>query len=395
MPNTHAFLLWAGTAALAQPGAFNPVNGSSQWLNATENWYQTPLGKAVTFTNMALYWTVTLAFSGSMTFRVNGANGNQAIPASVSAGVYSDTTHSDAAAAGALVNYFSNGLQLYNPYWQQAPHSRSSPYTSIGASPSGHTSGGGFANGSYFTNMVGDCNSGQASSSVTNLQEVQQAGTAASYSMNVQSAPSGTVTTNFQVNSSLGNQQLVFTGITGVVEDTTHTDAIAANSQLNQKISATASSGTFQHAAFDFNGNKSTLPYVASLNPRTGGGPTAYIAPGGAIQINVSSIAQANVPVVVGFTASQLLFSCDSAQMISNEFIQLYNNSSAGNMKVPYPSGTTGFYNDATHTDAITAGNPFCNQYSGGGFDVSMIGFGLDDLSNTGSHPSSFAAIQG
>jgi len=98
--------------------------------------------------------------------------------------------------------------------------------------------------------------------------------------------------------------------------------------------------------------------------------------------------------VTVGFTASQLLFSSDTSQNVSNQFIQLYNNSVAGNMKVIYPANTTGFYNDATHTDAISTGNPFCNFYSGGGFDVSMVGFGLDDLSNSGATPRSFASVQ-
>jgi hypothetical protein len=230
---------------------------------------------------------------------------------------------------------------------------------------------------------------------VTNLQEVQQAGTAANFSANIQVAPGGTVTFTFQNNSVAGNQQIVTTGVTGVVQDTTHTDAIPANSQLNQKIASTAATGAFQHVAFDFNGNKSTLPYVASYNPRQAGGSTAYFAPGGDLQINVSSITQENVPVVVGFTASQLVFSADTAQAVSNQFIQLMNNSVAGNMKVPYPPNTTGFFVDATHTDAISAGNPFCNQYSGGGFDVSMVGFGLDDLSNLGSVSNSFAAING
>ena len=195
MANTHAFLLWGAGAALAN-NQFNSLNGSSQYQNTTESWYQTVLGKGVTFTKFAVYWHVILAGGGNLNFRKNGANGNQTLV-------------------------------------------------------------GGVAD--------------------------------------------------------------------GIVQDVTHTDAIAANSQLNQKVTSTANSGTFQHVAFDFNGNKSTLPYVASFNPRQGGGPAAYLAPGGAILINVATIALANVPVTVGFTASQLLFSSDTSQNVSNQFIQLYN----------------------------------------------------------------------
>ena len=394
MANTHAFLLWGAGAALAN-NQFNSLNGSSQYQNTTESWYQTVLGKGVTFTKFAVYWHVILAGGGNLNFRKNGANGNQTLVGGVADGIVQDVTHTDATSAGDLVAALAaNTLQLYAPSWLCSPHARATPFTNIGAGPSGNTSGLPFTNGTYYTNLVGDCSNGQASSSVTNLQEVQQAGTAASYAVNVQSAPAGNVTMNYQVNSALGNQSLAFTGVTGVVEDTTHTDAIAANSQLNQKVTSTANSGTFQHVAFDFNGNKSTLPYVASFNPRQGGGPAAYLAPGGAILINVATIALANVPVTVGFTASQLLFSSDTSQNVSNQFIQLYNNSVAGNMKVIYPANTTGFYNDATHTDAISTGNPFCNFYTGGGFDVSMVGFGLDDLSNSGATPRSFASVQ-
>jgi hypothetical protein len=398
MPSTHAFTLWStASVALANGGQFNAVNGANQWQNTTENFYQSILGRSATFAKLSSYLSEALSGGGTLNFRANGATGNQFLSTGGGpTGIYTDSTHSDAVSSGGTIDYIST-LSLYSPYWISCDMASSAPYHLLGVGNQANTNGSAIASAVGYTNIVGDCSSTQASASVTNTQEVLQAGTASGMAVNMGVAPTGTATFHFMVGGANGNQAVTTTGVTGPVQDTTHSDAVAFGAQISSNNVCTDATGRFQHVGFSFNSTHSTLPYLASINTRTSAGSVFYVTAGGGINNAQTTITTANVPVAVSFTATNLVQSTDTANVSTGSKVQFFNNSVAGNMVVPYPSGTTGFNSDATHMDSCSAGNPVCTQYTPGtgSYFISMVGFGLDDGSAPTATPNSFAAIQG
>jgi hypothetical protein len=237
----------AGTASvtryLSLCGSGDNANG---WFVTSETDAKTLVRAAGSFSILAAYIATNSSTNAmSVTFRVNGVDGNQALSIGASStGYIEDTTHSDSVASGddvnlktvsgagtvnAAVQFFGAGFTSSGTNWDmRAASTRLAASSWSAGSTNYHSLQGGIAPttteasaqikvpfASYFDRLA--------------IRVAAAAGTS-------------TVTMTLRVNGADGQGSVSITGsTTGTFEDTTHVDTIAANDLVNYKIPALGS----------------------------------------------------------------------------------------------------------------------------------------------------------
>lgn len=197
-------------------------------------------------TTKGLMAILTTNTTGStITFRNNGVNGNQTIsPGTTAAGALTqDSTHTDAVISGDAADYvFNAGSHTMNT-------------TLVGVEIVGTTSGQDLVTSEQSgTTSIGtsDVFMGIGNSWGTNATETQTQ-TKVPYACTgsrmrihmVTNSRSVAMTMTSRVGAAAGNQTITISAsTTGVLEDTTHSDTLAANSLINHKIASTGGTGS-------------------------------------------------------------------------------------------------------------------------------------------------------
>lgn len=345
---------------------------------ANENNLRAKIDKAGVLANMTFKVTTNAwAASKTITIRINGADGTQTQSVAAGAtGWYQDTTHTDSIAAGdALVYGFGTGTEILKAsslgqfsiefdatsgnathLWQTAETTAPIAFSAGAASTTRYVPCRGIGdntNGWYVTTETNAKGLVRAPGTLSRLTTYIAANT---------STNAATLTT--RLNAADATQTIsVAAGVTGLVEDTTHTDALVAGDEVNYKTvtGAGTANTTCQQIASTFE-SAATSWDARVASTRTAGSSYGTTVP------NYQAVDGAGVGVQATEANVELLvpFACYSSNLIvvvvatsgSNNTQDLRSriNGADGNQFVTL-AGATGTLEDVTHYDTYAAGD--------------------------------------
>lgn len=166
-------------------------------------------------------------------------------------------------------------------------------------------------------------------------------------------------TVNFRKAAGNGNQTLTISG-DGEYVDTTHTDVISTGDLINFRfVGGTSGSADLETIGINFSATTKTttinkLGCNGSLNDTSLG--TTYYNPltGDLSKQTTESSAQYENR---GGATLQNLYAYVSVNSLAIATVTSRKNTAAGNLTVSITSGTTGSFEDTTHTDSVVAGD--------------------------------------
>jgi len=249
-----------GNSDYAATNKYHGAFGSSRFAYANGAFNEEPSQAKVAFDGTysklgCQIGTNTLVNDATMYFRINAANGNQAVtvPAGVT-GWFEDAVHTDAVLDGDLVNMrfeapSSGGGSAYvNGYGVVFEADSGTHHLHTG----GTNSTDGWVDSSnsytgYWNPWTGGDKTGLPSSPSTVEMKVGTAGTLSNFGLRVSTNPSANdITANFYINGAVGNQTITIpAGTTGIFEDTANSDAIADGDMISAQMVFGASTGFY------------------------------------------------------------------------------------------------------------------------------------------------------
>src|SRR5579859_421329 len=392
--SADTFLLGGTASSSGGPVASN--NGSSFFAissnsgdiqSATETQIQVKLGAQTLDKGFSHCFSISGGFTGIFGTHLNGANGNVAITITAT-GDAEDTTHSDSVSAGGLFDWRSTG---------NAGGSSAITAGVFGCHVSGATTelytpqivGGSTYN--YSGTANGYTPWGARVGALTNGTEVntqckqRAAGSWSNQRANVSSnSIAATMNIVFRKNATTGNQVCAYaTTATGIVEDTTHTDAVASGDLTNDGYTTSTATGSanifFVHTTFSPSAHlwdtlgtvgtvetsSSNVTFYPILGQDSAGNTTEALVQ---YRYRVAN----NVANLRGFWINN--FSSTGAMTYRV-------NGANGNGAVTPTSSGTGYFEDSTNHDTIASGDQgdvACGITTSLGWQVNiMLTFGV------------------
>lgn len=330
-----------------------------------------PVGVAGIFTKLALNMNAT-GTSRSVTFQKNGSNGNQVVTfADGTSGWTEDGTAADSVAVGDKVNVtFSSAGSNPTIYECRSVFSASSGHSSI------------IANGSNFDYTTASTtryaplgSRAQAyAAAVTDVQhKIRAPGTLNRFFVYV-TTNARTNTTSFAVviNGSAGNSTVsVGSGLTGLFEDTTHTDTLSDGDLIchsittdtgAQKIEVDLRGATItsdDNKLDTFGGNTESSARAASA--------TVHYFPIGGLAVATNTIETQNSVAhqFVG-TLSNIRMYVSANTYSAAATLRSRKNAQNGNQSVTITASTTGWFEDVSNSDVFDEDDLIAMSLSGG-----------------------------
>lgn len=173
-------------------------------------------------------------------------------------------------------------------------------------------------------------------------------------------------TLNVRKNGADGNQIVTIgIGATGIFEDTTHTDTVAAGDLLAyQTITPGAGATTFgiMSNVFDATTNTVTRLSITALGTSAGvayatASQTTYNQLAGELASNVTAELSGQTTFRKAGTLKNLAVYVSANARTTNTVIRSRKNLAAGNQVVTFGSGITGWLEDTTNSDTIAVGD--------------------------------------
>ena len=327
---------------------------------ANESQAQTTWRTAGSFSNMYCRVSVNAATSAStINYRAGGVSGNQAISITGSTtGEFSDATHTDSASSGDQIDYqFVNGgggsISLTYCAEQFAPTTTSNTINRLTCTGAITDTS---ATTSYFNTIVGTLskNTTEAPSQFTNgatatLQNLYIYISANTASVATVTSRIGGV--NGNLSASIGS------GVTGAIEDTTHTDSIIAGNLINTVFNSTVTTSlTLNSISIEYLNTSGITHYLCGNNPgqtNVSSGTTGFFCTAGNTLAPITNAQK--IKSGIGFTASGLQTYIKGNTIAANSTINFQSGGVNGNQSVTIGSSTTGFFQDAVNTDTVGA----------------------------------------
>lgn len=308
--------------------------------------------------------------------RVNAGNGAQSVSVGAGAtGTFQDTTNSDAIAAGDEVT-----LQIVTPNTSGALTITNQDALFTGTSVTAIKLAS--RNGSTSTNntTVYHALSGATALQITeaNAQsKVQTAGTLKQLFCNVESnGRSTTCTVRSRVNTANGNMVISITGgTTGLLEDTSNTDTVAADDLCNYSFQTLGSGGTIAFGVVGAATLEGTdITACAGWNNAIAAGATVYgsIGGDGAAAAAPTTESQKASKALAAYTASRMTLNVSANGITTTSTWRLRKNSADGNQVISIALGATGQLQDTTNTDDFTASDTINYQLVVGAVGTTM-----------------------
>jgi hypothetical protein len=388
---TNQLLISAGNQNGIGSG-FMAVVGGGQWTGSPSLAQQITMKIGATFSNQSAEFIGGLV-NGTLTFRINAVNGNQVCVGQT--GRITDTTHSDTAVAGNLVDYtYTTGFASVTHINVQM--NTVTPYTLQGSGAGSGTPSMNFSTTPRYTTAMGGNGGGspQLSPNFACQQGIEQSGTVSQFAIFITGSSSGTITVNLNKNGSTANSTLSpGSGTTGLVVDVTHTDSCAAGDLLCVAFSSTNASGNMSSWTFSFVGATSAMDGTCSAaGTNTLASTPAYFPFGGSMS---DTTAQSDAQAYASYALTAKLLRVTWSNVTTSATAVFQNGGVAGNMTVSW-SGTSGIVVDSTHTDSVSPTNLIGGAVtSGSSININSIGFGPDDGSISGAHPTSQGGMHG
>jgi hypothetical protein len=345
-------------------GGFTPIVTGARILgDATEADVATPVRSLGTFSTLSVFAANASSTDGNWQFRIAAGNGNEIVSiTALTTGQFTDATNTDAPTAGQTVDVQNNSF-----------NGEASVITIVFAATSGTVGRIGIEGGLAFSfagsTQFCQFNSQSGFSSTEANVQTQLPGACTLQNLAVFCATKGrskadTVTLRNAVAN--GNSTVSVTG-TGLFEDTSHTDSISANGKVD--IAVTTGSGAGSDSFTVLSVEQSTGDGSFHVVAGNGAANTinqnpAFFGLGGNSQI-FSSESQFKQTLALDATFSLLGANITANTTGATGTFTLRDTGANSSVVFTVSSGATGFFQDATHTDAAIVGDKLCHQITG------------------------------
>lgn len=362
-----ALLLSGGSATgLNTAAEYQLVANTGGFSTAVEAQAQLLAPVAGTFSLLGAYFTTTAGGSRSIKSRIGAANGAQALaPVDGTSGWIEDATHSDAVSSGDLFDVSgqtssSSGTRSFLRLVFSATSDHATIYGNSGNTLS--------AAATTYPPINGGL--GSATEAVAQ-SKLRAAGTLTKAGLNVSFNPlTGTTNATLRNNGSDTAVTIaIAAGLTGRFSDTTHTASVSSGDLVNWKVVAGSGSGSISYQALSvgFVNTSDTKNDVLAggATTRAASGTTSFYTVAGFVFADTTEAEQA-VQHGFGLTASRLRINVTANTYAADATLTLRINGSNATQTVTIPAGTTGWFEDTTHSDNITATDTVCYATVGG-----------------------------
>ena len=309
--------------------------------------------------------------------RISGANGNLTTTTAAGAtGIFTDTTHTDTIANGTVYDWYQTYPTQFNKAFTvttvvvaySATTGTGAMYGWSAATASGTTASAASTN--YFSPGVGGTASGAAgevtTEGVANEELVRAAGTLSNMGRRIlTNGNTNTATLTSRINAAAGNQTIsIGAGTTGFVEDTTHSDAIAAGNTIDQRLATGAAKVNLvtlldqflfvpTGTSFDVFGEISLAQCGFAQ-----GGVSNYVPIFGNNFTPTGTETNAQMPSLFAINAiSHLRAQIPSNSSTTAPAMWFRKNGGNANETLTIGAGATGTFEDTTHTDSTIVGD--------------------------------------
>lgn len=315
-----------------------------------------------TLSSLHVLMTQSPTGAGTLNVRIGGVNGNGTLSLTGSTDI-TDNTHTDSVSSGNLVNYQMIGGSGTNLRCQIISISYAS--STSGNSLNKLVATGSVAdtslNTTYYNNLCDELakNTVEAQAQFKN----KTTGTLQNLYIYISANTASIATLVSRVATANGNQTIsIGSGSTAGFEDTTHTDSIVSGNLIDTAFKSTVTTSiTFVLISMDFITTNNSLHYITA-NPLDNFTPSSGLVyflciAGGDYSEEVSSGTDTGIafkyPVAASFSGLEVYVRSNS---LSSSISPTFRISGAsGNQTVTYGSAVTGYLDDTTHTDSISA----------------------------------------
>ena len=362
---------------------FHAADSSSLvFPRTTETDSQLTYRKAGVLSRATLHLVSNSANTSTGRIRVNAANGNQSITVTSSTtGHFSDTSNTDTVAAADKINFSlavgSGGTNTLTGA-EIIFDATTNTTTQYGATFA-------FGTGDDLTNYRSVPGS-QARSTANEANDQVQVKTAGVWSNLFVNLHTNNISSNATVLSRIdgvdGNQTLTVTSsTTGIFEDTTHSDTVAADAKLVYKLTTAGNSGSrtgFFGSAYTTTGNTGEMMGTLNINHTLGPNNTYYNPIGGTGSDNATESRAQNL-AKYAFTGKLLRVRVGANSISATSHYRLRIAGANGNQDVSISSSSTGFFSDTSGSDAIVIDNliDYAMTAGGSGTSISHSSFGM------------------
>jgi hypothetical protein len=352
-------------ACIATPGSTTEAN------------YKRTVRSAGTYSNMLVrVFSSNSTGASTMTFRKNGAGGNQTVSIGIAAtGEFEDTTHNDAVVAtdlidleiviGAAVAFRTSVMQcVFAPTSNTAISHGLDSLTTTATSTT------------VFGKYVGGAATASATETTSQQFKMKAAGTIKNLNVVVTTNGRADATTvGSRLNGAPGALTVsINAAATGQFEDTTHSDTVVADDLVDRYVTVGTGSGTFTASIYnDFETSDGTTQNVA-------GGPatilqnvTNYLALMGEAVNSVTTESDSQQKAGVTCTLSKLEIHLSANTVSASSTLTSRKNAGAGGQSVSITASTTGWFEDASNSDSIVATDEIGAQLVTGAGGTSMV----------------------
>lgn len=354
---------------------YRPLTGNCT-RNSTENTVQSTMRSAGTFSGMTINMNAnTINATSTMRFRKNAANGNQTITIGSSAtGQFQDTTNTDSVVAGDTVDY---AITTGGTTGTQSPQVISSTFDSstpttltsnrLMVIDAGGVTGYTTASTTFFKALTGWFETTTTVTEASSQVKVQYAGTYRYLAARL-TANSRTTTTTIRIrkNGANGSSSVAFgSTATGLLEDTTNSDTVVAGDLICYGITNGTGTLAITHCNISCEFRTTTDPGTGQLltahpnHAASARATTFYQQIGGSLNL-VSAQTEAQNQI----TASEVwTFKGLQMNIVTNGItagttsLTLRKNGADTTLTCASGVGTTGWFQDTTHTETVTAGD--------------------------------------
>lgn len=370
-----ASIATVGTASTAYYGTFGG-NGALTVLNTTEAAAQVAFRGAGTLSKMrVLSNSNARASATTVTARKNGAD--TALTVSIGAGLtgtFSDLSNTVAYADGDLWNYAittgtgGSAIRIGSITAELATATQAfTQLASFGSLSITSVRALGFAGSIVNTGAEATINSvALESATLSKMQVIASTNASAGYAVRLRK------------NGANGNQIVTIgSGLTGVFEDASNTDTIAAGDTYGAISTAPSAASIVNSVAVTYTGavaNRTTIS-AGSNATSLASAATRYSS---IVGIALDGAAEANVQCAAPFAATLSHLSCNvrSNASAAGATMAMRVNGATVNQTVSITGSTTGLFQDLSNTDVVAAGDLLATIASGsnGNVDFSYIG---------------------
>ena len=342
---------------------FFPVgSGNAQGWESIENRAQVKYRTSGTLSNMSVY-VGSNTFTGSTTVRLrkNGSNGNQNLTIGAGAtGRFVDLINTDSIATGDALCY-----QFVTPsVGEMVISSASVQYEVAGSETITRLVGNlGFnsANGNLrylgLPTRYSDSLSTPHATESLQQHELKAATTFRNFHIFI-ATNSATASSTMRVRKNGSNANQVLTigaGATGWFEDNTNTDSFAINDKFSISHQWGSGSGTIFYGQFALDSvstiAKSEVTTANRFLTDLAANQTVYFKP--FFNLHLTNTASDRVFPNYAMTASAMSCHVSTNNITASSTVTFFKNGSAGNQTITIGSGATGYFSDASNTDAL------------------------------------------